>query len=78
MDPGNRIKDNNITANKRGIDVSSTGNWVENNNVVDNNIGIRVTGTGNFIIRNGVGTPLETNNPTHFDIDPSNQYAEIL
>ncbi|MBN1669670.1 MAG: right-handed parallel beta-helix repeat-containing protein [Kiritimatiellae bacterium] len=78
--PGNRIKDNNITANYYGIDVAEegVGNWIEGNNVIDNNVGIRVLGTGNFIIRNGVGTPLETNSPVHFAIGETNQYGEIL
>ncbi len=76
--PGNRIKENNITANDQGIVVQGVGNWVENNNVIDNTMGIEVTGQGNFIIRNGVGTPLETNSPTHFNIIEGNQYAKIL
>ncbi len=83
--PGNRIRDNNVTANEEGILVVATnewgggvGNWIEANNVVDNSRGIKVDGTGNLVIRNCVGTPLNTNNPTHFDIAPGNQYAEIL
>ncbi len=78
--PGNRIKDNNVTANLWGInvDLNGVGNWIENNNVVDNDIGIWVKGTGNFIIRNGVGTPLNTNNPVHFQIGPNNQCAAVL
>lgn len=80
--PGNRIKDNNVTANKRGIDVGNEGkgNWIENNNVIDNNTGIKITGVGNFVIRNAVGTPLVTSPPPviHFQITNNNCCAEIL
>ncbi len=76
--PGNRIKDNNITANDGGILVGEDGNWIEGNSLIDNNIGLQVLGVGNFIIRNGVGTPLNTNSPVHFVIADSNQCAQIL
>ena len=77
--PGNRITDNDVTANQNGIRIEGEGgNWIAENTVVDSQVfGIESTNSmDNIVVRNAVGT--WSTRPEHRDYQiPNSQFGAI-
>ena len=76
LNAGNRIENNNLTANYNGIEVKGEGNWIANNTAIDNeHYGIIVTNGNNMVVCNAAGSHIFSS--TNFVITENNQYGAI-